>query len=221
MTVSRPIFALAMASATVGGLWLAAHGPSRAQEGQPAPRGPGMPHIADALLQPVRLPFGEGKSLEDVAAYLRKELRANVVLDLAALDRHELKPSDRVRIDLEGVRLKTGLKLLLDQVGLTTKTIPEDNLLIITDKAEEAEPIHQVLEEIRALHRDLHAIQDDVRDVRAMLDVPMEEEPVAKARNPTIIEEMPAEEDKAKEKDKDKPDAARKKDRPSRTRPGI
>lgn len=219
MTVSRPMLALAMACAAVGGLWLAAHGPSRAQEGQLPSRGPATPHIADAMLQPVRLPFGEGKSLEDVAAYLRKELKVNVVLDLAALDRHELKSTDRVRIDLEGVRLKTGLKLLLDQVGLTTKVIPEDNLLIITDKAEEAEPIHQILEEIRALHRDLHIVQDDVRDVRALLDVPMEEEPVAKARNPTIIEEMPADEEKAKEKDK--PDAARKKDRPSRTRPGI
>jgi hypothetical protein len=52
-----------------------------------------------------------------------------------------------------------------------------------------------------------------------MLDVPIEEEPAAKARNPTIIEEMPAEGDKAKEQEK--PDAARKKDRPSRTRPGI
>ncbi len=217
MTVSRPALGLAMASAALGGLWLASYGASHAQVGQPAPQAAGSPHIADAMLQPVRLPFGEGKSLEDVAAYLRKELKANVVLDLAALDRHELKPTDRVRIDLEGVRLKTGLKLLLDQVALTTKVIPEDNLLIITDKEEEGEPIARILEEIRALHRDLHAIQDDVRDVRDMLSVPVDEEPIAKARNPTIIEEMPAEGDKAKEK----PDAAKKKDRPSRSRPGI
>jgi hypothetical protein len=200
-----------MTSATIGGVWLASHGPSRAQEGQPA-RGTG--HIADAMLQPLRLPFNEGKSLEEVAAYLRKELRANVVLDLAALDRHQLKPTNHVRIDLDGVRLKTGLKLLLDQVGLTTRVIPEDNLLIITDKAEADEPIERLTEEVKALHRDLHSLQDDVREIRDILTVPVEEEPVAKARNPTIIEEMPAD-DKSKSKD----DAG--KNKPSRSRPGI
>jgi hypothetical protein len=200
-----------MASATIGGFWLAAYGPSRAQEGPPA-RNPG--HIADAMLQPLRLPFNEGKSLEEVAAYLRKELKANVILDLAALDRHSLKPTNHVRIDLDGVRLKTGLKLLLDQVGLTTRIIPEDNLLIITDKAEADEPIERLREEIRALHRDLHTLQDDVREIRDILTVPVEEEAGPKARNPTIIEEMPAE-DKAKSKD----DEAKKKS--SRSRPGI
>jgi hypothetical protein len=216
MTVSRPALVLAMASAVLGGVWLASNGSSRAQELTPARPGP-TGQIADAMLQPVRLPFGEGSSLEDVAAYLRRELKANVVLDLAALDRHELKPTDRVRLDLEGVRLKTGLKLLLDQVGLTTKVVPEDNLLIITDKAEADEPIARVIEEIKALHRDLHAVQDDVREIRDMLIVPVDEEPMAKARNPTIIEEMPGEEGKAKPKE----DEAKKKDRPSRSRPGI
>ncbi len=212
MTVSRTVLALAMTAATLGGFWLAAYGPSHAQEGQPA-RGSG--HIADAMLQPLRLPFNDGKSLEDVAVYLRKELKANVVLDLAALDRHELKPTHHVRIDLDGVRLKTGLKLLLDQVGLTTRVIPEDNLLLITDKAEADEPIDRLFEEVRAVHREMHTLQDDVREIRDILTVPVEEEPVAKARNPTIIEEMPAE-DKAKAKDEDP-----RKNRPSRSRPGI
>jgi hypothetical protein len=216
MTVSRPALALAMASAALCGLWLASYGASHAQDGPPAH--PGAPaHIADAMLRPVRLPFNEGVSLEDVAAYLRRTLGANVVLDLAALDRHELKPSHHVRIDLEGVRLRTGLKLLLDQVGLTARVLPEDNLLLITDKAEEAEPIHQVLEEIRALHRDLHAVQDDVREIRDMLSAPVEEEPMAKARNPTIIEEVPADQGKPHPKE----DEAKKKDRPSRSRPGF
>jgi hypothetical protein len=217
MTVSRPALALAMASAALGGLWLASYGASHAQDAPAAHPGGAPSHIADAMLRPVRLPFNEGVSLEDVAAYLRKTLGANVVLDLAALDRHELKPSHHVRIDLEGVRLRTGLKLLLDQVGLTAKILPEDNLLVITDKAEEAEPIHQVLEEIRALHRDLHAVQDDVREIRDMLSAPVEEEPMAKARNPTIIEEMPADQGKPQPKE----DEAKKKDRPSRSRPGL
>ncbi|HEY2159281.1 MAG TPA: hypothetical protein VGH33_26885, partial [Isosphaeraceae bacterium] len=170
MTVSRPALALAMTAATLGGFWLATYGPSHAQEGQP-PRNPG--HIADAMLQPLRLPFNEGKSLEEVAAYLRKELKANVILDLAALDRHQLKPTHHVRIDLDGVRLKTGLKLLLDQVGLTTRVIPEDNLLIITDKSEADEPIDRLMEEVRAVHREMHALQDDVREIRDILTAPV------------------------------------------------
>jgi hypothetical protein len=213
MTVSRPALVVAMASATLGGLWLASYGSSRAQEG-PSAR-PGEPgNVADAMLRPVRLPFGEGKSLEEVAAYLRTGLRANVVLDLAALDRHELKSSDRVRIDLDGVRLKTGLKLLLDQVGLAARVLPEDNLLLITDRAEADEPIERVLQEIKALHRDLHDVQDDIREIRDMLSVPADEEPVARARNPTIIEEMPGEAGKEKPREE-------KKDRPGRSRPGM
>ena len=39
------------------------------------------------------------------------------MLDLAALDRQGVEPDEAVQLELEGVRLKTGLKLLLDQVG--------------------------------------------------------------------------------------------------------
>ncbi len=34
-----------------------------------------------------------------------------------------------VQLELDGVRLKTGLKLLLDQVGLTHQVIAEDKLV--------------------------------------------------------------------------------------------
>src|SRR5580658_1604468 len=140
MTVSRPAFALALASAALGGLWFASANSTHARQTGGPTTGDRTTHVADAMLVPVRLPFGEGKTLEEVAAYLRKELRANVVLDLAALDRNDLKPTSKVRLDLEGVRLKTGLKLLLDQVGLTTRVVPEDNLLVITDKQEAQDP---------------------------------------------------------------------------------
>jgi hypothetical protein len=217
MTVSRPAFVLALASAALGGLWFASHGSTRAQGGPGAADKP--VHVADAMLQPVRLPFGEGKTLEEVAAYLRKELKANVVLDVAALDRNDLKPTTKVRLDLEGVRLKTGLKLLLDQVGLTARVVSEDNLLVITDKKETQDPIDIVLEEIKALHRDVHSLQDDVRDLRNLMEIPVAEEPGAKVRNPTIIEEMPGVGDEGK--DKDKPEAAKKSREKTRSRAGI
>jgi hypothetical protein len=217
MTVSRPAFALALASAAIGGLWFASHGSTRAQGGPAVADKP--VHVADAMLQPLRLPFGEGKTLEEVAAHLRKELKANVVLDVAALDRHDLKPTSKVRLDLEGVRLKTGLKLLLDQVGLTYRVVPEDNLLLITDKKETQDPIDLVLEEIKALHRDVHSLQDDIRDLRNLMELPIAEEPGPKMRNPTIIEEVPGVGDEGK--DKDKSDAAKKSREKARSRAGI
>jgi hypothetical protein len=216
MTVSRPVFALAIATAALGGIWLSVHGALHAQNPLADAPSTRPANIADAMFRPIRLPFGKETSLEEVVVYLRAELKANIVLDLAALARHELKPSSKVRLDLEDVRLKTGLKLLLDQVGLTTKIVPEDNLLVITDKLESDETIVRVLDEIKALHRDLHGLQDDVRDIRAMLETPAEaEEPVGKIRNPTIIEEMPAEGPPSK------PDVKTKKDATTRTRPGI
>ena len=65
--------------------------------------------------------------------------------------------------------MKTGLKLLLDQVGLTYRVVAEDNLLIITDKEGSEDPADLILSELRALHRDLHAVQDAVDEIRDVL----------------------------------------------------
>jgi hypothetical protein len=220
MMVTRPVFILALASAALGGIWIVSHGQSRAQVGTPAPADK-PPHVADAMLLPVRLPFGEGKTLDEVVTYLRNELKANVVLDIAALDRHDVKPSSKVRLDLQGVRLKTGLKLLLDQVGLTVRVLPEDNLLLITDKQESQDPIDRVLDEIKALHRDVHSLQDSVRDLKNLMELPIEEDPAPRMRNPTIIEEVPAEGADAKNKDKDNPEGGKRTKDKGRTRPGV
>jgi hypothetical protein len=221
---------MAIVCAGVAGFWLSAHGPTRAQQVSAEKRGVGdtaapsvngtttsFTHIADAMLLPARLPFARETSLEDVAAYLRKELRANVVLDRAALERHKLDGSSKVQIDLTGVRLKTGLKLLLDQVGLSTRVLAEDNLLLITDKQESDEPMDRVLAEIKALHRDLHAVQDEIRDIRGLLEAPVEEEAMPQLRNPTIIEEKPGPEGPKGAEPKPRP----KSESQGRTRPGA
>ena len=44
-----------------------------------------------------------------------------VMLDIAALGRQDIEPEETVQLELEGVRLKTGLKLLLDQAGRPTR----------------------------------------------------------------------------------------------------
>jgi hypothetical protein len=158
--------------------------------------------VQDAMQRPFSFPFAEPTTLADVGEYLHRTLKAPVVLDLAALDRQDVRPEDTVQLQLEGVRLKTGLKLLLDQVGLTFHIIPEDNLLILTDTEGTTDPIDHVLTEVKALHRDVHELQDLVDDLRRSLG--LDGEGGAMMRKPTIIEELPAEE-KPGEKSQMKP----------------
>ncbi len=143
--------------------------------------------VLDALERPFSLPFGTPTRLDEVCAHFRRVLRAPVVLDVAALNRQDVRADDTVELDLDGVRLKTGLKLLLDQVGLSYKVVPEDNLLIITDEQGSEDPLSRIQAELKALHRDLHTVQDSVDDLRDALGV----DGGPKMRKPTIIEELP------------------------------
>ena len=124
------------------------------------------------------------------------------MLDLAALGRQDVEPEDTVQLELDGVRLKTGLKLLLDQVGLTFHVIPEDNLLVITDSDGSEDPLDRIWSELRALHRDVHDVRDAIDDLSDSVSGEKAEGP--RVRKPTIIEEMP-------EHDAGKPEAAREK----------
>ena len=144
--------------------------------------------LQEALLRPYRFPFSRPTPLEQVCAHLRATLKGAVVLDLAALDRKSVEPDDPVQLELSGVRLKTGLKLLLDQVGLTYRVVAEDNLMIITDQEGSEDPVEKIWAELRALHRDLHAVQDAVDDLGGYLDV---DEGGPRVRKPTIIEDLP------------------------------
>lgn len=131
---------------------------------------PAVASVQDALLRPIDLPFAEPTSLADIQKFLAGSLGAPVVLDLAALDRLDLDPEDTVRLELKGVRLKTGLKLLLDQLGMTYRVEAEDNLLILTDALEGGEPIDRALRELKALHTEMHDLQDAVDDLRSLVE---------------------------------------------------
>jgi hypothetical protein len=141
-----------------------------------------------ALLRPYHFPFARPTPLFQVCAHLKQTLKAEVVLDLAALGRQDVDPDDPVQLELDGVRLKTGLKLLLDQVGLTFHVVAEDNLMIITDLEGADDPADRILSELKALHRDLHALQDDVDELREFVG---DDRQGGRVRKPTIIEEMP------------------------------
>ena len=151
---------------------------------------------------------------EECVKLIAQRAKINVVLDPASLDRLELTPKSTVRLVVEDVRLKTGLKLLFDQVGLTTRILPEDNLLLIADKTESDEPLDRVLEEIKAIHRDIHGLQDDFRDLRDSI-LPAGDDPQPRMRNPTIIEEKP---DHGSD---GKADGTKKSEKSARARPGV
>jgi hypothetical protein len=172
--------------------------------------------VQDALHEPFKFTFAKPTRLEDVARQLGKSLNAPVAIDRAAIERQGLKPDDEVQLELEGVRLKTGLKLLLDQLDLTFKVVPEDNLLVITDSTGSADPTERILDEIKALHRDIHDLQDAVDEVRTALGI--DDQGGHRMHKPTIIEEMPAE---AGEKPAPKSKEAPAETKPGRSRPGI
>ncbi len=143
--------------------------------------------IQDALLRPLDLPFEEETSLEEVRQYLGKALGGQVVLDRSALDRLELSPEDTVQLDLKGVRLKVGLKLLLDQVGLSFRVVPEDNLLILTDPEGSDDDGQRALAELKAMHREMHDLQDAVDDLRDLVEEELGFEPEPQKRRPTLV----------------------------------
>ena len=174
----------------MAGLVLHAQQASETRGGSGRPSAPAV-SIQDALLLPFDFPFVKPTPLDEVAAHLSKALHAPVVIDQAAIARQDLKVNAEVQLQLQGVRLKTGLKLLLDQLDLTFSVVPEDNLLIITDSSGSKDPIDQVLSELKALHRDVHDVQDAIEDLRT--DLGLDEEGGAKMRKPTIIEDLPLE----------------------------
>lgn len=177
---------------------------------------PARASLQDALLLPYSFHFSKPTPLDDVARELAKDLKADITIDMAALDRQGLKIDDEVQLSLDGKRLKTGLKLLLDQLDLSYKVIPEDNLMIITDGTGSDNPIDQILVQIKTLHKDVHDLQDAVDEIRSALG--LDEKGGPRMHKPTIIEEMPGQ---SKEKEAAKPGEAPAPKTPERSRPGA
>ena len=60
--------------------------------------------------------------------------------------------------------------------------------MIITDLEGSDDPMSRILTELQALHRDLHALQDDVDELRDFMG---DDRQSGRVRKPTIIEELP------------------------------
>jgi hypothetical protein len=188
----------------------------RAQEDRPPKPAPDRPSISiqDALRQRFDFAFDKPTTLEAAAKVLSEGLGLPVVIDRAGLDRSGLKLDDEVQLRLKGMRLKTGLKLLLDQLDLTYRVEADDNLLVITDAVGASDPLLEVLTELKSLHRDIHDLQDAVDVVQDALGITEEEGP--KMRKPTIIEEVPS--GKGPKPEPKEPETIPP---PARSRPGL
>jgi hypothetical protein len=141
----------------------------------------------DALLRPFDFPFAEPTSLLDACSAIGRALNIAVALDRAALDRQDVTDDDAVKLDLKNVRLKVGLKLLLDPLHLTFRVVPEDNLLIITDAEGSEDPALQSLAELKALHREMHDLQDAVDDLRALVEEELGFEPEGEPNRTSVV----------------------------------
>jgi hypothetical protein len=134
-------------------------------------------------------PFGQGTTLKQVAEHLARESGGQVVIDRAALARLELDESAEVQLELKGIRLKTGLRLLLDQVDMTYRVEAEDNLLVLTDRLGAEDPMNRIVRELEELHLDLHEVKNRVSMLMELMIEPMQGD----IRNPMMREELPVE----------------------------
>ena len=218
--VGRLALLLALPALTLVGFRVFAQSPQ--PNGSAPTHGSGTParSVQDVLLLPYKFTFKQETTLDAVCKRLQETLGIRVVLDRAALNRKEVKESTTVKLELDGVRLKTGLKLLLDQAELTYKVVAEDNLLIFTDAQGADDPIERIARDLKAMHLEIHDLQDAVDELRAQFEpAPGDAEPNPKMRNPTIIEEVPPAGDAGKGgKPKGKP---RDEGSSSRSRPGL
>ena len=70
------------------------------------------PSIQDALLRNYHFRFERPASLNEVVQRLSQDLGSPVVLDLAALERQEVKPDDKVKLELDGSPAQDGPEAL-------------------------------------------------------------------------------------------------------------
>jgi hypothetical protein len=97
--------------------------------------------ILEKLDQPVPMPYANDTPLEDVLKYIKQATQGPndsgipIYVDPLGLQEADKTMTSTVNIDLEGVPLKTTLRLLLKQLGLTFTV--KDGFLMITSQESE------------------------------------------------------------------------------------
>lgn len=102
--------------------------------------------IGAELAKSIDMPFPNETPLEDVIKYIRSSTKSQaypegipIYLDPVGLQEAEKTSSSPVAINLQQVPLRTSLKLLLEQLGLTYRV--QDGLLKITSRNSEDMPV--------------------------------------------------------------------------------
>jgi tetratricopeptide (TPR) repeat protein len=107
-------------------------------------RDPKTKSILAKLEEPVSMSFANETPLEDVLKYIKSATQGlndngiPIYVDPVGLNEAEKTMTSPVTLDLEGVPLKTTLRLLLKQLGLTYTV--KDGLLTITSESSEDQP---------------------------------------------------------------------------------
>lgn len=117
------------------------------------------------LEEPIPMSFANGKTLGEVLDYIKEEtakigpeggLKFHV--DDIGLQEAEVTLESPVRIDLEGIPLRTTLKLVLDQLDLAYQIQPE-GFVIITAKGSE-DTMLRILDELISLRIEVRALKE-------------------------------------------------------------
>ncbi|HEY3392981.1 MAG TPA: hypothetical protein VGK58_09755 [Lacipirellulaceae bacterium] len=115
---------------------------------------PSVAKIEEALrgqLKSAGLEFTD-TSLEEVVGFIQESYGISVQLDASALEEEGIDPQEPVTTQLHGISLRSALRLMLKQLGLTY--IIQDEVLIITSPTEaEAQLITCVYDVRDLLHR--------------------------------------------------------------------
>jgi hypothetical protein len=107
-------------------------------------RDPKTKSILEKLEEPISMSFANETPLEDVLKYIKAATQGPndtgipIYVDPVGLNEAEKTMTSPVTLDLEGVPLKTTLRLLLKQLGLTYTV--KDGLLTITSESSEDQP---------------------------------------------------------------------------------
>jgi hypothetical protein len=110
-------------------------------------------------LKPQGLHFADAP-LEEVAAVLQETYGIPVQMDSASLDEIGIDPQEPVTVSLHGISLRSALRLMLKQLGLTY-IIQNEVLLITTPEAAESELTTCVYDVRDLLHRKRSGVDFD------------------------------------------------------------
>ena len=128
------------------------------------------------LRQPVDLPFRRDTPLEDVIQYIKTATAApdcprglSIYVDPIGLQEAEKTEQSPVRIDLKGVALETGLRMMLAQLGLVAYVDKEGILVITSREARDGplEPEPLILDTLAQLRAEVAALRWEVASLRA------------------------------------------------------